>query len=89
MSIQLPPEVWSIIIRHRRKQHFNRICKHLESHLVIYKMSQDGSNASVWFNDPHFKFFEYTKCYGYPPVGGRFCLYYYDDVNQIPNIITY
>ncbi len=39
--IQLPPELWSIILHHKRKQHFNQISKYLEPLIKINVMDQN------------------------------------------------
>ncbi len=36
--IQLPPELWSIIFQHKRKQHFNLVSKYIELLIPVKKM---------------------------------------------------
>ncbi len=36
MNIQLPPEIWRMILRHKRKQHFNELCLYIEPTIQIH-----------------------------------------------------
>ncbi len=80
--IQLPPELWSIIFHHKRKQYliskrkrkryFNKLCRYLEVNLEMYIMKYE--EGYIWYNTLRSKTLHYEKRYE-EDNECRYCIY--------------